>query len=156
MKQTWWTRLPLPPASPAPLVAWERELHTPMDLTVSRNGLRRMVDTKWLRHRAPVDVDELLLVYEELSSNGLRHGRPPVRVHVATTGRGWLVDVIDAAVEQPPVPAVDRDPTNGGLGLHLVARLCSAHGWTVEEGLKHVWAHVRATEAPVRSTPTFG
>ncbi|WP_169063822.1 ATP-binding protein [Geodermatophilus dictyosporus] len=103
-----------------------------------------MVHTRWLRHRAPVDVDGLLLVYEELTSNGLRHGRSPVHVRVTATGGGWLVDVIDAAVEQPPATAGDRDPADGGLGLPLVARLCRAHGWTVEDGRKHVWARVQA------------
>ncbi|MGY1607470.1 MULTISPECIES: ATP-binding protein [unclassified Geodermatophilus] len=91
-----------------------------------------------------MDVDELLLVYEELTSNGLRHGRAPVLVHVVATGGGWTVDVTDAAVERPPVPAHDRDPARGGLGLHLVARLCPAHGWVLDDGRKHVWAHVGA------------
>ncbi|MGR6967990.1 ATP-binding protein [Geodermatophilus sp. URMC 61] len=91
-----------------------------------------------------MDLEELLLVYEELTSNGLRHGRSPVFVRVATTGDGWLVDVTDAAVDHPPVPAVDRDPADGGLGLHLVARLCRAHGWIVDDDRKHVWACVEA------------
>ena len=33
-----------------------------------------------------------------------------------------------------PAPAVDRDPAQGGLGLHLVARLSVAHGWYVDDG----------------------
>ncbi|MGR7026173.1 hypothetical protein [Geodermatophilus sp. URMC 62] len=91
-----------------------------------------------------MDVDELLLVYEELSSDGLRHGRSPVTACVVVATGGWLVDVTDAAVERPPVPAVDRDPAHGGLGLHLVARLCRTHGWMVDEGRKHVWACLAA------------
>ncbi|MGR7026183.1 ATP-binding protein [Geodermatophilus sp. URMC 62] len=144
MEQTRWPRRPLPAASLRPPLTWERELHTPIDLTVSRNVLGRMVRTRWLRHHAPVDVDELLLVYEELTSNGLRHGRSPVRVCVTATGRSWLVDVIDSAVEQPPVPAIDRDPADGGLGLTLVVQLCRTYGWTVEEDRKHVWACLHA------------
>jgi signal transduction histidine kinase len=93
---------------------------------------------------APGDVDALLLVFEELTSNALRHGRSPVWVHVVATARGWLVDVTDSAVDEPPVPAVGRDPADGGLGLYLVARLCRRHGWTVEDGRKHVWACVEA------------
>ena len=144
MEQVSWTQQPPPPIPGSPRLVWARELCTPIDLTVSRGELQETVRTAWLRHRAPVDVDELLLVYEELTSNGLRHGRSPVFVRVAATGDGWLVDVTDAAVDHPPVPAVDRDPADGGLGLPLVARLCRAHGWIVDDGRKHVWACVEA------------
>ena len=52
---------------------------------------------------------------------------------------GWLIDVSDES-DVPPELAVDRDPARGGLGLHLIARLTTAHGWTVTAGRKHVWA----------------
>ena len=54
----------------------------------------------------------------------------------------WLLDVSDAAVDRPPTPAIDRDAADGGLGLYLIAQMCSAHGWTVDEERKHVWACV--------------
>jgi hypothetical protein len=63
-----------------------------------------------------------------------------VRVTVTGTATGWLVDVSDARPDQPPVPAVDRDPSLGGLGLHLIARLSARHGWAVVGRRKHVWA----------------
>jgi hypothetical protein len=63
---------------------------------------------------------------------------------VAGSG-GWLLDVSDRAPETMPAPAVDRDPAQGGLGLHMVARLSVAHGWYVDEGRKHVWACLPAT-----------
>jgi hypothetical protein len=44
-----------------------------------------------------------------------------------------------------PAPAVDRDPAQGGMGLHLVARLAVAHGWYVDGGHKHVWACLPTT-----------
>lgn len=147
MTQVLWMQRPLPPPPDVAVTVWRRELCTPIDLTVSRRELRAAVCTARLQERAPVDVDELLVVYEELTSNGLRHGRSPVSVRVVAASGGWLVDVIDAAVERPPVPAVDRDPADGGLGLPLVARLCPAHGWMVDEGRKHVWACVEAAWA---------
>jgi hypothetical protein len=102
-------------------MAWERALCAATDLTVSRGELQQTVGSTWL------------LVYEELASNAVRHGRLPVCVRVVAIGRGWFVDVTDATVHRPPVPAVDRDPADGGLGLYLVGRLCRAHGWTVDE-----------------------
>src|SRR3954452_23726510 len=47
-------------------------------------------------------VDRLLLAFEELASNALRHRRPPVRVAVTTTGGWWLLKVSDTAVDLRP------------------------------------------------------
>jgi Stage II sporulation protein E (SpoIIE)/Histidine kinase-like ATPase domain len=103
------------------------------------------------------DLDRLLLVFEELVSNALRHGRGPVRVAVTGTGSGWLVEVSDAAGDSPPVLAVDRDAALGGLGLHLVAKLSGAHGWTVEDdGRKVVWARVDVTGEAAPSYDSIG
>ena len=113
------------------------------DLTRSRMQLHAQVD------EAPEppgtrqdDVDRLLLAYEELASNGFRHGGQPVQAAVSVAAMGWLVDVTDGAADQPPRLAIDRDPASGGMGLYLVARLAAAHGWFVEAGRKHVWAWV--------------
>jgi anti-sigma regulatory factor (Ser/Thr protein kinase) len=147
---TLWARLPQPlPGSGAfPLGHWR--LATAADVTASRSGLREEVLT---RADDPDDdaLERLLLAFEELASNGLRHGRPPVEVHVTATEGGWLIDVSDSAPDRPPTPALGRDAADGGLGLYLVARLCAAHGWTVQHGRKHVWACVeRALHRPDR------
>ena len=92
------------------------------------------------------DLERLLLAFEELASNGYRHGRPPVRTTVTATPSGWLIDVTDAAPERSPSPAVDRDPALGGLGLHLIAGLCAEHGWSVHAGRKHVWGYVNLAD----------
>jgi signal transduction histidine kinase len=90
-------------------------------------------------------VERLLLAFEELGSNALRHGRPPVRVRLTVDADSWLLEVSDAAPDVPPVPSFDRDAALGGLGLHLVARLCGAHGWTIRDGRKTAWACVERT-----------
>jgi two-component sensor histidine kinase len=92
-------------------------------------------------------VERLLLAFEELASNGLRHGSPPIEVAVTRIGRYWLLEVSDAAADRPPAPAADRDPALGGLGLSLVATIGADHGWTVEGDRKVVWASIDYTRA---------
>jgi anti-sigma regulatory factor (Ser/Thr protein kinase) len=138
MSTTLWGDRPPPTAGRGGTSAWERELRTAADVTAARSALRGDIASG----AADDDVQRLLLSFEELASNGVRHGRAPVRVRVVTTPDGWLIDVTDDAVERPPTPAVGRDAAEGGLGLYLVARLAAAHGWTVRGARKHVWALV--------------
>jgi hypothetical protein len=124
-----------------PLQAWA-------DLTASRRQLRvRAGDGVGPVGASEDDVERLLLAYEELTSNGFRHGRPPVQAVVSAGPAGWLIDVVDSDPAQPPVPAVDRDPSLGGLGLSMVARLAAAHGWFPRADRKHVWAWITPASA---------
>ena len=95
-------------------------------------------------------VERLLLAFEETGSNAVRHGRPPVEITLTRSAFHWLLEVSDAAGENGPTPAVDRDAALGGLGLYVVARVCGAHGWFVDGARKTVWARVdhTLTEAP--------
>jgi hypothetical protein len=85
-------------------------------------------------------VEGLLLAYQELTSNALRHGRWPVGVTVSSTDTGWLLEVSDAAADRPPRLAIGRDPGLGGLGLRMVAEMSNAHGWDTDGYRKVVWA----------------
>src|SRR5204863_460928 len=67
-------------------------------------------------------AERLVLAFDELASNALRHGESPVVATVIAGSGGWLLDVSDRAPETMPIPAVGRDPAQGGLGLYLVAR----------------------------------
>jgi hypothetical protein len=67
---------------------------------------------------------------------------------VATPGSGWVLSLSDEAVDRPPVPAVDRDPAFGGMGLPMVAQLSVEHGYATDGDRKHVWARL-ASGAPV-------
>ena len=84
--------------------------------------------------------DRLVLALDEMASNALRHGEGGVQASVQLTPTAYLVEVSDQAVSSPPVPAVNRDPSEGGLGLYLIAELATQHGWYVNGGCKHVWA----------------
>jgi anti-sigma regulatory factor (Ser/Thr protein kinase) len=122
-------------------MSWQDEPGSVAGLAALRRRLRTALDD----HVLPAGTDDgerLMLVVEELVSNALRHGGPPVGVTLTTLRLGWLVAVSDTATDQAPVPALDRDPADGGMGLALVGRLCRAHGWMVEGDHKIVWARV--------------
>jgi anti-sigma regulatory factor (Ser/Thr protein kinase) len=98
------------------------------------NALRDDIESQDLR-------DQLVLALDEMASNALRHGGgSPVRAAVRLTADSYLIEVSDGATSSPPTPAVGRDPSEGGLGLYLIAELSTAHGWHVEAGAKVVWA----------------
>lgn len=140
----WMQRSPEPDVDHA--IRWRGSPQVAADLTRLRHELQAEVGRGRGEHAE--DLDGLLLVFEELASNGLRHGRPPVYVHLAAVRTGWLLDVSDAAADRPPVPAHGRDAAAGGMGLPLVARLAAAHGWTVDGDRKHVWARMDIAPVP--------
>jgi anti-sigma regulatory factor (Ser/Thr protein kinase) len=91
-------------------------------------------------------VERLLLAFEELISNAVRHGRSPIEVVVTATDQCWLLEVTDAAEGTAPIPDQERDAALGGLGLGLVAKVSGAHGWEpLDDGRKVVWARVDYT-----------
>jgi anti-sigma regulatory factor (Ser/Thr protein kinase) len=125
---------------------WRWQLKEVAELPAARAGLRGRLSGVGF----PCDPDDpaaerLVLAFDELASNALRHGASPVSATVIAGSGGWLLDVSDHAPDALPTPAVDRDPAQGGLGLHLVARLSVAHGWYVDNGAKHVWACLPTT-----------
>ena len=138
-----WTQRPRPTPAPDATAVGRWDPTTAADLTAHRRQLSAALrEGTGATDADEVAVERLLLAFEELASNALRHGRDPIRVTVTAGPDGWLLEVSDAAVDRPPAPAVDRDAADGGLGLYLVARLCAAHGWDVHDGHKVAWCHV--------------
>jgi anti-sigma regulatory factor (Ser/Thr protein kinase) len=125
-----------PPAAPDRF-AWDLESVT--ELPVVRAQVRAQLDRP---HQADLR-DRLVLALDEMASNALRHGGGAVRATVRPLADAWLIEVRDGAPDTPPTPAVNRDPSEGGLGLYLIAELATDHGWYVAAGAKHVWAVLR-------------
>jgi hypothetical protein len=150
MSITAWLQRPPEPAVDL-TAGWSATPATSADLTRLRHTLPTLVGHRSRPAGDDTDLEDLLLAFEELASNGLRHGRPPVRVVVTPLLTGWLIDVSDAAAERPPVPAHDRAPAASGLGLSLVAGLSAAHGWTVDGDRKHIRARIDAGSSARRS-----
>ena len=125
---------------------WRWNLGTVAELAAARAGLRsRLCGVGFPRDGENPAGERLVLAFDELASNALRHGESPVVATVVAGSGGWLLDVSDRAAQTMPTPAVDRDPAQGGMGLHLVAKLAVAHGWYVDGVAKHVWACLPTT-----------
>jgi anti-sigma regulatory factor (Ser/Thr protein kinase) len=125
---------------------WRWDLGTVAELPSARAALRnRLGGVGFPDDDEDPSGERLILAFDELASNALRHGACPVVATVIAGSGGWLLDVSDRAPEAMPAPAVDRDPAQGGLGLHLVARMSAAHGWYVDGDRKHVWACLPST-----------
>ena len=138
MRQLAWPVRPLPDGRGE---VWRWHLGGLPELPCARSDLRgHLADVGFAAEPDDPAVEHLILAFDELASNALRHGERPVVATVVAGSGGWLLDVSDRAPEAMPAPAVDRDPAQGGLGLYLVARLSVAHGWYVDEQCKHVWA----------------
>jgi hypothetical protein len=132
------------PSAPVPSVpgdVWHWQLESMPVVSRVRADLRARIAHPSVSSGSTDDArDGLLLVFEELASNALRHGGGEVRALVVAGNWGWLLDLSDEAPDRPPVPAIDRDPALGGMGLHLVAQLSMDYGWEERPGRKHVWA----------------
>ena len=133
-----WPSASPPPAHP--VFTWE--LHDLAQLPQLRHELRRHTEAD-IRPGDPAGIDlrdQLVLAFDEMASNALRHGQGDVQAALQLTEDSYLIEVSDQAAGAPPSPAVGRDPSEGGLGLYLIAELASRHGWYVHGGHKHVWA----------------
>ena len=125
---------------------WRWQLGALAELPAARAVLRsRLLGVGFPPGPEDTGAERLVLAFDELASNALRHGESPVVATVVAGSGGWLLDVSDRAPESLPAPAVGRDPAKGGMGLYLVARLSVAHGWYVDEDCKHVWACLPST-----------
>jgi anti-sigma regulatory factor (Ser/Thr protein kinase) len=149
-----WAHSPVPGQLSAQALLWSADPSGPADLSRLRSRLRAAVRAAVVVAEEDDALEALLLVVEELTSNALRHGHPPVHVTVHAHTGGWLLSVTDAAVDTPPTPAVDRDPAAGGLGLYMVARLAGGHGWSTSGAAKTAWALVPDARAATVRRPT--
>jgi len=150
-----WARTPRPVPSPGAPVLGRWSPTRAADITAGRLQLGAALhDGARPAGAAEGGVEGLLLAFEELVSNAVRHGRSPIEVVVTATGHCWLLEVTDAAGGTPPIPDRERDAALGGLGLGLVARLSVAHGWEpLGDGRKVVWARVDYTGDSGRGLP---
>lgn len=141
-----WQSRAMPPGF-APV--WQHDLHSLADLAHLRARLRtELTGSPVVAHPQWEHWSErMVLIVDELASNGLRHGGPPVGATLSRSGAHWMIAITDSAAGQPPQPAQGRDPGRGGFGLYLVADLADHHGWTHTPSTKTVWAVISTQPA---------
>jgi anti-sigma regulatory factor (Ser/Thr protein kinase) len=93
-------------------------------------GLRRAVSAELATIDAPPDLlDDLLLAVDEMTSNALRHGRPPVGLRLWASDDRVVCTISDSGpgFDDPFAgygPAHGEDLSRGGMGLWLARQLC--------------------------------
>jgi hypothetical protein len=89
---------------------WRWDLATLAELPGARAGLRSRLGVVGVPADEDTSGERLVLAFDELASNALRHGESPVVATVVAGSGGWLLDVSDRAPGTMPAPAIGRDP----------------------------------------------
>jgi anti-sigma regulatory factor (Ser/Thr protein kinase) len=93
-------------------------------------GLRHAVQQRLAAVAGPRDlVEDFLLAVDEMASNAVRHGRPPVGLRLWTAPGALVCTISDRGCgwEDPFAgygPAHGEDLSRGGMGLWLARQLC--------------------------------
>jgi anti-sigma regulatory factor (Ser/Thr protein kinase) len=134
------------PVRPVPRrqgTGWECRLTSAPAAARVRRELRGLLQrASAAGHCTPDAGDDLLLAFEELTSNAFRHGAGTVDVTIAGAAGGWLLVVGDEAGDRPPVRVPGRDRALGGMGLEMVQGLAADFGWHPDRGGKRVWVEL--------------
>ena len=90
--------------------------------------------------------DTVSLLVTELVSNGVRHARTELELHLSFDGSCLRIAVSDGDT-RPPVVHARQEVTVGGWGLALIDALSSSWGTEIEgAGGKTVWFEIDTTE----------
>ncbi|MCZ2835836.1 anti-sigma factor RsbA family regulatory protein [Modestobacter sp. VKM Ac-2985] len=119
------------PVPPEPLESTEPLVHA--DSVRDLRGLRRDLAARAADARLPTGsepaLEDFLLAVDEMTTNALRHGRPPVDLRLWAGEDRLVCTVTDhgAGLQDPFIgygPAHGDDLSLGGMGLWLARQLC--------------------------------
>jgi anti-sigma regulatory factor (Ser/Thr protein kinase) len=103
---------------------------------LSRSVVRRIVDSC-----PPEFVESASLLTDELVTNAIRHGLPPIVLTVRFDTDALMIEVVDCGPGQPVPCQVDSNAERG-RGLNIVDQLADAWGvHELQEG-KRVWCRL--------------
>jgi anti-sigma regulatory factor (Ser/Thr protein kinase) len=120
-----------------PIIAPAREWRVTLQSTTLADLRRRARDALAAWGIVP---DDLVLIVDELVTNAVVHGLPPVEIAVRLD-RAVLIEVSDTGPGEPHITEVADDH---GRGLTIVAHLADAVAVTTHEHGKTVWARAAA------------
>jgi anti-sigma regulatory factor (Ser/Thr protein kinase) len=112
-------------------------------------GLRHAVAAELATVDAPRDViEDFLLAVDEMTSNALRHGKPPVGLRLWAGGDRIVCSIDDQGpgLADPFAgygPAHGEDLSRGGMGLWLARQLCDHVDLTQDDDGAHVRLTIR-------------
>src|SRR4051812_49852403 len=110
-----WPRVPVPSV---PGDVWHWQLETMHVVSRVRSDLRARIAHPSVSSSSTEDArDGLLLVFEELASNALRHGGGDVRALVVAGTGGGLLALRHQGPGRPPRPPPDPGPALAGVGV---------------------------------------
>jgi anti-sigma regulatory factor (Ser/Thr protein kinase) len=131
------------------------EVECALPNTVESVGLSRSVVRRIVASCPPEFVESASLLTDELVTNAIRHGRPPIVLTVRLDADNLVIEVVDCGSGQPVSRHVDANAERG-RGLSIVEQL--ADDWGVHqlhEG-KRVWCRLAVrTPAPVEHHGSF-
>ncbi|HEV7871812.1 MAG TPA: anti-sigma factor RsbA family regulatory protein [Modestobacter sp.] len=128
------------PVPPEPLESAEPLVHA--DSVRDLRGLRRDLAARAADASLPAGsepaLEDFLLAVDEMTTNALRHGRPPVDLRLWADGKRLVCTVTDrgAGLQDPFIgygPAHGDDLSLGGMGLWLARQLCDHVDITVTD-----------------------
>lgn len=88
-------------------------------------------------------VEEAQLLVSELVTNAVRHGAPPIELHVCCAGGDRLEIRVRDSDPRTPAPRSADEDAEGGRGLLLVDLVSDAWGHEEDEDGKTVWFTLR-------------
>jgi anti-sigma regulatory factor (Ser/Thr protein kinase) len=86
------------------------------------------------------DIDTVLLLVSEVTTNAVRHAATPFELIVSVDGPSVTVTVVDHDRAHPPRLQDPGPEDTSGRGLLIVERLATSWGYeSVEDDAKSVW-----------------